>query len=256
VGKCFVIQPFDGGKYDKRYKDVIKPAIEKAGLEPYRVDKDPSVLIPIEEIEANIRASVICVAEITDDNPNVWYEVGYAFAVGKRVVLLCVKDRPTPFPFDVRHRLITTYVSESSSDFAILEEALFERIKALIALPVPTPYNSNAINNDLIDGLTMYEVAIIKTMIEIVTEPYNSVASSHIRDGLKEKGINSLGYNIGLHSLVEKNYIYYEAVDTNLYYGASLTLMANGLNWLAKNSNVLNLSHVEIDDEADPFADE
>jgi hypothetical protein len=39
---CFVIQPFDnGGPYDKRYRDVLVPAITKAELEPYRVDEDP-----------------------------------------------------------------------------------------------------------------------------------------------------------------------------------------------------------------------
>jgi hypothetical protein len=31
---CFVIQPFDSGKYDKRFHDVYKPAIEAAGLRP------------------------------------------------------------------------------------------------------------------------------------------------------------------------------------------------------------------------------
>ena len=30
---CFVIQPFDNGKYDKRYEDTFKPAIEAAELE-------------------------------------------------------------------------------------------------------------------------------------------------------------------------------------------------------------------------------
>jgi len=47
---CFVIQPFDSGKFDKRFRDIFKPAIEAAGLEPYRVDDDPSVDIPIEAI--------------------------------------------------------------------------------------------------------------------------------------------------------------------------------------------------------------
>lgn len=32
---CFVIQPFDGGKFDKRYDDVYKPAIMAAGLDAY-----------------------------------------------------------------------------------------------------------------------------------------------------------------------------------------------------------------------------
>jgi hypothetical protein len=48
---CFVIQPFDRNKYDKRFEDVYSPAILDAGLEPYRVDKDPSVDVPIDAIE-------------------------------------------------------------------------------------------------------------------------------------------------------------------------------------------------------------
>jgi hypothetical protein len=52
LATCFVIQPFDeGGKFDKRYADVFEPAIRDAGLEPYRVDNDPSTTIPIDEIQ-------------------------------------------------------------------------------------------------------------------------------------------------------------------------------------------------------------
>ena len=73
---CFVIQPFDRGAFDKRYDDTIAPAIAAAGLEPYRVDRDPRVVVPIDQIEEGIRASQACVADISTDNPNVWYELG------------------------------------------------------------------------------------------------------------------------------------------------------------------------------------
>ena len=53
---CFVIQPFDFGKFDKRYADVYQPAIKAAGLEPYRVDRDPGVDVAIEAIEEGCRA--------------------------------------------------------------------------------------------------------------------------------------------------------------------------------------------------------
>jgi len=80
---CFVIQPFDsGGKFDKRFKDLLKPALAEAGLEVYRVDQDPSVDIPIKSIESQIQKATICLADITDNNPNVWYELGFAFALG------------------------------------------------------------------------------------------------------------------------------------------------------------------------------
>lgn len=70
MATCFIIQPFDDGPFDKRYEDILAPAVSAAGLEPYRVDRDPRVSIPIDEIEAGIRSSDICLAEITTDNPN------------------------------------------------------------------------------------------------------------------------------------------------------------------------------------------
>lgn len=82
MAQCFVMQPFDGDVFDKRYDDVFAPAITEAGLEPYRVDKDAGVAIPINDIESGISNSEICFAEITTDNPNVWFELGYA--IGKQ----------------------------------------------------------------------------------------------------------------------------------------------------------------------------
>jgi len=99
---CFVIQSFDKGKFDQRYIDVFEPAIRAAGLEPYRVDRDPSVTIPIEQIEEGIKSSKICFADITLDNPNIWYELGFAFASDKDVVM--VTEERQRFPFDIQHR--------------------------------------------------------------------------------------------------------------------------------------------------------
>ena len=93
MNRCFVMQPFDRGVFDKRYDDVFAPAIRDAGLEPYRVDRDPSVSIPIDEIELGIKRSEICLAEITTDNPNVWFELGFTIAVPKEVVLICSEER-------------------------------------------------------------------------------------------------------------------------------------------------------------------
>lgn len=114
---CFVAQPFDQGKFDQRYRDVIRPVIESLGLYAYRVDEDFSVEIPINTIESKISAARVVVAEITMDNPNVWFELGYALALAKPIILLCSDERKTPFPFDVRHRNIITYHTGSLGDF-------------------------------------------------------------------------------------------------------------------------------------------
>lgn len=111
---CFVIQPFDSGKFDKRFDDVYKPAIEAAGLEAYRVDRDPGVEVPIDGIEDGIRTATICLADITTDNPNVWYELGFAYDAGRPVVMVCSKERPDKrYPFDIQHRTIIPYGADS-----------------------------------------------------------------------------------------------------------------------------------------------
>jgi hypothetical protein len=102
MATCFVIQPFDGGKFDGRYKDTFKPAIIDAGFEAYRVDEDPSVSIPIEHIEKGIREAAVCFAEITIDKPNVWFELGYAIACRKPIVMVCERNARSKFPFDVQ----------------------------------------------------------------------------------------------------------------------------------------------------------
>src|SRR5437879_2863649 len=93
MATCFVIQPFDGGKFDKRFEDVFCPAIRAAGLEPYRVDRDPNVTVPIDSIEEGIRSATACLADITTDNPNVWYELGFSFATGRPVVMVSAEER-------------------------------------------------------------------------------------------------------------------------------------------------------------------
>lgn len=62
---CFLIQPFDGGVFDKRCTDVFMPAIRDAELDPYRVDEDPNVSIPIDAIEKGIREAAVCLVDIT-----------------------------------------------------------------------------------------------------------------------------------------------------------------------------------------------
>ena len=89
---CFVVQPFDKGRFDKRFEDTFEPALVDAGLEPYRIDKDPSLDVLIDAIEEGIREAAVVLADVTTNNPNVWYELGYAYAARKPVILLCCEN--------------------------------------------------------------------------------------------------------------------------------------------------------------------
>jgi hypothetical protein len=130
--RCFVMQPFDGGEFDRRFEEVYKPAIEEAGFEPYRVDKDHSASIPIDSIESGIINSVACLADVTIDNPNVWFELGYAICAKKPLCLICGHERER-FPFDIQHRKIIRYKKTSPSDFSALHQSIVDRLKAIDA---------------------------------------------------------------------------------------------------------------------------
>src|SRR5271154_5835716 len=104
---CFVIQPFDNGQFDKLFDGVYAPAIVAAELDPYRVDRDPNTEVLIDAIEAGIKSATVCLADITTDNPNVWYELGFALAAGRPVVMVCSDERiGKKYPFDIQHRTV------------------------------------------------------------------------------------------------------------------------------------------------------
>ena len=126
---CFVIQPFDEAN-DKRYEEVYKPALEDAAVTPYRVDRDPSVAVPIDSIEDNIREADIFLADITTHNPNVWYELGFASATGRPVVMICDSVAFAKLPFDVQHRHVVKYSTSSPADFKRLRTDVTSRIVA------------------------------------------------------------------------------------------------------------------------------
>ena len=79
-----------------------------------------------------IREADAGLADISESNPNVWFELGFAMAAGKSVVLGCLQDPNRRFPFDIQHRKIITYRTESSRDFEDLKSKMTEGLKASI----------------------------------------------------------------------------------------------------------------------------
>ncbi len=98
--EIFVVSQF-GGDYDILYDEVIKPVCEGLNYSPIRGDEVVSYTLILNDIITSIRNSAIVIADITPDNPNVFYEVGYAHALNKPTILLCEKAIRDKLPFDV-----------------------------------------------------------------------------------------------------------------------------------------------------------
>ncbi len=241
---CFVIQPFDKGKFDKRFQDTFRPAIVEAGLEAYRVDQDPNVEIPIEAIEEGIRCAAICLADITTDNPNVWYELGYAFAAGKAVVMVCSDERKGGrFPFDIQHRTIIRYKSESSSDFEQLKVEITNRIHALLKKGERLREIAESDPVSLREGLSQPELVVLATLAGDAVLPDSSTSLLSLKHDVERAGFTSLGFGLGLRRLIKKGLIEsteeYDEQVHNSYEAARLT--QDGWNWIEENEGMFSI---------------
>lgn len=98
--KVFVVMEFSAS-YNSLYEEVIKLVCEeKFDLEVYRADEGRETGLIINDIIDKIKESTIVIADITPNNPNVFYEVGYAHAINKPSILMCNNNREK-LPFDI-----------------------------------------------------------------------------------------------------------------------------------------------------------
>lgn len=80
---AFVIMQIGNPELDKIYEDIFKPAIEDTGLNPKRIDQDNSGRLLKKEITDYIESAEIIVADITNERPNCYLEIGYAMGLDK-----------------------------------------------------------------------------------------------------------------------------------------------------------------------------
>jgi hypothetical protein len=96
----FTLMPFES-KFDDVYRLGIKAAAEEANAYAERVDEQIFHERILDRIYNQIAKADLIVADMTGRNPNVFYEVGYAHALGKNVCLLT--QTADDIPFDLKH---------------------------------------------------------------------------------------------------------------------------------------------------------
>lgn len=98
---AFIVMQFQPPEYEALFKDVIEPVCKSEGLKAYRADSTYMPGLVIEDIKRQIAECRVVIAEITPTNPNVYYEVGYADALNKPLILIADRKEGLK-PFDVR----------------------------------------------------------------------------------------------------------------------------------------------------------
>jgi hypothetical protein len=118
----FVLMPFNE-EFDDIYKYGIKGAAEDANAYAERVDEQLYAEGILDRIFNQINKADVIVADMTGRNANVFYEVGYAHALGKIVLLLT--QNADDIPFDLKHRPHTVYAGKIQTLREELSQKLF-----------------------------------------------------------------------------------------------------------------------------------
>lgn len=118
--------------YNEVYRDAIKPLVEEIGFEPMRVDDVSHPGIILNDIWLQLTEATVVIAEITEANPNVYYEIGVAQALREPTVLLA--QRGTKLLFDLGpHRCI--FYDNTIAGRAKLLDALRSSLASVLGVP-------------------------------------------------------------------------------------------------------------------------
>ncbi len=100
---CFVIMPFSGTKscndneWEEVFNYIIKPAVEETGYD-YRCERNnQNVGNIIKNIIVNLNSAEIVIADLTDRNANVFYELGVRHTLNFPTILITQNIQDVPF---------------------------------------------------------------------------------------------------------------------------------------------------------------
>lgn len=146
---CFVIMGF-GEKtdyqtgrvlnLDKSYKNIIKPAVEAAGLECVRADEiRHSGVIDVPMYERLLMADVV-IADLSTYNSNAIYELGVRHAL-RPYTTITIAEKELKYPFDLNHIVIRPY-EHLGKDIGFdevmrMRGELTDAIRSILAKPAP-----------------------------------------------------------------------------------------------------------------------
>ena len=133
VDICFVLMPF-GGWFDKYYEQIYKVAVEEAGLKAFRADDIYRPGTIINDVWELTKKSKIVIADLTDRNSNVLYELGLAHALAKPAIIITPAEELVPF--DLRQLRLLIYNKDEPNWGDLLKDRISSSVKEILKSPI------------------------------------------------------------------------------------------------------------------------
>ena len=238
MSRCLIIPSLDGGPLDKRYGDIIVPAVRNAGMEAYRIEAR-SGAIPSEELETEMGDADVVILDVSSQHPSIWYQLGYAMASNVQVLLLCSQEAWTQFPIDAWSQPVVLYSADSPATLEALKMKIANRLKTLQANELYEPASSGGrtVSNALsVESISEHELVCLLCVAQCITSPRDYVFFQKIKQDMLQYGYAPIAITLALTSLLRKNMLMMDEVGDDFGNTESIYYVtSNGLIWLQEN---------------------
>jgi hypothetical protein len=162
--QAFVLMPF-ATEFDDVYEHLIRGVLSEQGFAVSRADESFGSRNIMHDVLQGIVDADLVLADLTGANPNVYYELGLAHALGKNVILL-TQDLDE-VPFDLRAYRVVTY----STHFARIADAQTQiRLLAEGASSGKVQFGSPVTDFNATSGATPSRAAKQRTLKEQIVD--------------------------------------------------------------------------------------
>lgn len=108
-------QVFIGMPFRDRFEDVfnfaIKPVLDQTGYSCWKADDHPNIIDLMCKVCEGIQTSEFVIIDLSEWNPNVFFELGLSYALGRKVLL--IKQEDSKIPTDLKGMEYVPYSSAS-----------------------------------------------------------------------------------------------------------------------------------------------
>lgn len=126
---CFILMPFSKD-VEPIYSDHIKPIVESESLSCQRADEIDGTNLITYDIWEKINRARLLIADLTGKNPNVFYEIGLAHAIGKEVILITQSMDDVPFDLKALRCIVYEFTPRGMKQ---LEDKLVKTIRKIMS---------------------------------------------------------------------------------------------------------------------------
>lgn len=112
---AFVIMPFKD-EFEEVYGEICQTCIDLK-IECKRADEIVASRAIMENILERISKAEVIIADISEKNPNVFYEIGVAYSLRDQDSVILITNNIANNPFDITHRSILVYDARNKMKF-------------------------------------------------------------------------------------------------------------------------------------------